>query len=732
MSKQENKLEENALDDSVNPLSQKNPIPGLTQLIPMPELQEYYKQLWNDKQSLQGLNLRLTHLLALNLDLQEERSRLEGAVEEWEHRYDSLLQKLQELEGFDDDGFGDFADVGGVRDGVDGGGAPNGSGMRNAGPNSGKAGGNVGKNGPNGGKGGSNFGNDGPNGGSDGANVGNDGPNGGSDGANFGNDGANGGTGANGGANGAKGGRRSRRNRSKAPGSGALSRLQDQLDQLRNQLQQRDQRLADQAAKNKQAKKDLQNALNDAKRQLTEKEREKQDAINDMKRQLDNKEKEKQDALNDMKLQQNKKDKANQDALNKMKENLDNKEKEMQEKLSDLEDQRDRLNDQVQKAGDFGQDRDAWQKRAEDAEKELGEIREFKTTAEKQNDELVQELRDQLKRAKLSEAKRIEELNATYEIRWKDLSAKFRAQVEGYKSYLENDMKKEYERLMKQAEKEKEALKQRLGNDKDRALKDKIDLNKIKSRLQNMEFQLRRAEQAKEAAEDKIATIEADREERLNNAKYEMDTLSDRYKELQLENAMLRQKIEVHPEVDNFDAIVSEFERSLDMGRPGKKRKRESMVSSVVMRGGNIFRTQRPSDSPIPVKKDGSFVVSAPFFEIDGFANHDNGGPWLKIKNSTNKEQDLQGYALKIESKSLDKPRKHVFDSTQIPAKEHIRVVTKDTKPKLENDRIWSEGWENIDEEMDISLISPEGELVSGPIPLDVPSSKKSSSCAVM
>jgi len=188
----------------------------------------------------------------------------------------------------------------------------------------------------------------------------------------------------------------------------------------------------------------------------------------------------------------------------------------------------------------------------------------------------------------------------------------------------------------------------------------------------------------------------------------------------------------VHPEVDNFDAIVSEFERSLDMGRPGKKRKRESMVSSIVMRGGNIFRTQRPSDSPIPVKQDGSFVVSAPFFEIDGFANHDNGGPWLKIKNSTNKEQDLQGYSLKIESKSLDKPRKHVFDSTQIPAKEHIRVVTKDTKPKLENDRIWSEGWENIDEEMDISLISPEGELVSGPIPLDVPSLKKSSSCAVM
>jgi len=585
MSKQENKLEENALDDSydsipsplglsavsVNPVSQKNPIPGLTQLIPMPELQEYYKQLWNDKQSLQGLNLRLTHVLSLNLDLQEERNRLEGAVGEWEQRYDSLLQKLQELEGFDDDGFGDGADVGGVRDGVDGGGVPNGSGMRNAGANGGKGGENFGSDGPNGGKGGANFGNDGLNGGKEGANFGNDGPNGGSDGANFGNDGANGGSGANGGANGAKGGRKSRRNRSKGPGSGALSRLQDQLDQLRDQLQQRDQRLADQVAKNKQAKRDLQNALNDAKRQLTEKEREKQDAINDMKRQLDNKEKEKQDALNDMKLQQNKKDKANQDALNKMKENLDNKEKEMQEKLSDLEDQRDRLNDQVQKAGDFGQDRDAWQKRAEDAEKELGEIREFKTTADKQNDDLVQELREQLKRAKLSEAKRIDELNATYEIRWKDLSAKFRAQVEGYKSYLENDMKKEYERLMKQAEKEKEALKQRLGNDKDRALKDKIDLNKIKSRLQNMEFQLRRAEQANEAAEDKIATIKADREERLNNAKYEIDSLSDRYKELQLENAMLRQKIEVHPEVDNFDAIVSEFERSLDMGRPGKK-----------------------------------------------------------------------------------------------------------------------------------------------------------------
>ena len=104
--------------------------------------------------------------------------------------------------------------------------------------------------------------------------------------------------------------------------------------------------------------------------------------------------------------------------------------------------------------------------------------------------------------------------------------------MEGYKSYLENDMKKEYERLMKQAEKEKEALKQRLGNDKDRALKDKIDLNKIKSRLQNMEFQLRRAEQAKEAAEDKIATIEADREERLNNAKYEMDALSGKIHQL--------------------------------------------------------------------------------------------------------------------------------------------------------------------------------------------------------
>merc|ERR1719494_371432 len=107
---------------------------------------------------------------------------------------------------------------------------------------------------------------------------------------------------------------------------------------------------------------------------------------------------------------------------------------------------------------------------------------------------------------------------------------------------------------------------------------------------------------------------------------------------------------------------------------------------------------------------------------MDGFANHDNGGPWLKIKNDTNEEQTLEGYSLKIESLSLDKPRNHVFDSIKVPSQSAVRIVTKDTRPQLENDICWNEGWENIDDEMDVSLIAPDGKLIGGPIPLDVPS----------
>jgi len=598
---EETVIDSNIVEDSaVISGNQAENVPGLTNHIPMGEMKDYYKQLWSDKQNLQGLNGRLTHLLAWNRELQEDNDRLQGVNEEWENRYDTLLNKLKELELVSDE-----EDAS-----VDGGGSK---------PKRYKAG----------------------------------------------------------------------------PDPQVVQRLEKQVQQLQNQLQERDQRLADQKDAFSKTKKDLQRDYNKAKKDLTS-------LAEDLRRQVEDKEK------------------AMQKQAEGMRKELENKENEMQEALEKKDNQLEQLKSEAQKQGDCKQDRDVWKTRAEGAEKELNAIRDIKTSEKRRNDELVQELQDQLKKAKVSETTRIDELNHMYENRFRDLTQQMKQKVDQYKTYLDDNLKKDHDRQRKELEKEKDNLEKELESQKKEGLEKKIDLSKAKSQLQKMEFDLRKLQQEKEKAEDDLVSVKADLTEQLNDAKKEKGAMKNRVKDLQQENAVLRQKIEVQPEVENYEELISEWERSWDITRPAKKRKRESTVD---MRGVNIFRSPRPSDSPIPTQSNGSFkLFSKRLFTIDGFANHDNGGPWLKIKNDTNQEQTLEGYSLQIESLSLDKPRNHLFDSIKVPAQSSVRIVTKDTRPQLENDICWNEGWENIDDEMDVSLIAPDGNPVGRSIRLDVPS----------
>merc|ERR1739838_499152 len=206
----------------------------------------------------------------------------------------------------------------------------------------------------------------------------------------------------------------------------------------------------------------------------------------------------------------------------------------------------------------------------EEAEKELTEIRDIKTDTQRRNDELVQELRDQLKKAKISETTRIDELNQMYENRFADLTESMKQQVNQYKKFLDDGVQKDNDRKQKQLEKEKKDLEKELESLQKESLDRKIDLSKATSQLQNMEFYLRKLQQEKEKAEDDLVSVKADLTEQLKEAKNQQGTMKNRVKELQQENAMLRQKIEVQPEVENYEELISEWERSWDITRPAK------------------------------------------------------------------------------------------------------------------------------------------------------------------
>jgi len=362
---------------------------------------------------------------------------------------------------------------------------------------------------------------------------------------------------------------------------------------------------------------------------------------------------------------------------------------------------------------------------------------------------LVEELRAQLAYAKETVKHRENELNSSYALRWKQLTAELHTKMENYQRDVVDQMRTEHERTIKSLEKKNADLEEDLEKRKSEGIGEKVNKAKYEARLQNMEFELRKMEKAKEAAEDALISVRADLSERLNDAKYRLKTLKDQYDELQRQCIMLRQKIEVRPEVGNYEEIISEWENSWEMGRPPKKRKRESFLE-FKERGMSLIRNTNSRDDTAdrdegaePGSSTGggnsSILRGVPSagrqlksFTISSYANHDNGGPWLEIMNTTSEEHNLEDWSLLIENESWPMPRTHLFDSYAVPPGQTVRVVTENTRPRQENDILWKENWE-VTDEVEISLLDPNNQLAGGPIPIDKPTENKTQrNCHIM
>jgi len=449
-------------------------------------------------------------------------------------------------------------------------------------------------------------------------------------------------------------------------GEALILRLQEQLEDKAQQIKQRDERLKQIAAKNRTEKKALQKALNVAHQDLMDK--------------------------------QNKWD----------------------DKLAEMESERESLKDQIQRQQDAESERDSWKARAESAESSVKEMKAEKDKGYEEIEKLAAELKRQIEETKDSRARKEAELNEIYQIRWKDMKQMWEKNMQRWKIEFMDKNEKQKELELKELARDKKYLEKALASKKAGDLKDGIENEKLTSRLQRLEFLFRQEQKMKEQAKDELAEVKAEMKQKLEDLENELRFEKERRKAAEDELKMLQQKIIITSEKEVYRNTLDEFETSMDLQK--RKRRRTSLMGDYV--GRTVFKVQRPSNSPIPTKgPDGTYTLgkAKPAFRIMDFANHVSSGPFLIIENQTDKTQNLQGYSLKLGSKSGGSEKKTVFGDTSIESGKTIRIVTQETKNPQENDLQMDVSWANGEGELEVSLLNPDNELIEGPIPLDRP-----------
>lgn len=403
---------------------------------------------------------------------------------------------------------------------------------------------------------------------------------------------------------------------------------------------------------------------------------------------------------------------------------LDELEKEMDEinvKLRDASGALREAEKQLFEKSSLEADLEILQSRAETAETELATFQAEENTQTNNLQKLAEELQMQLENSKQEQRTRINELNRQYRDQYNKIKVQFQGLLDQQTEDIQAQLEGTHAKESKEWESDKAAMKEEVEKARDMM----VEARGIKSKLAHQELLVREFESAKEDAEAKLLRYKAETDTRLDALRKDNTLFLAKNDELKIENRKLHHKIILKPEVKVYETLIRDAERTLDWGntQPVKKRKLDESLASDLGALGDYSHTALREGRSLEttLSSRGLSTASESRFIIAGFANHANSGPWIQIKNSSAHPTSLEGWSLLFETDGAD-PQPIPFDAINVAPQQSVRMVTSETPGRQVGDIEISEFTVSSNQQVNVSLLDPDGKLAGGPLPLDVPS----------